>query len=300
MNGTCFGYEVVTELDLHYLRSGGGVDELRVTVWDRPPEGPLGAPLLSWSPPTDPFDAALYARDGSFHLRVDATDWFRIDPEAGHISVPSSGRPVRREERLWGLPALLCFVRRGHLPLHGAAFEVDGRAVVVAAEGRSGKTTLAAAAATAGYRVLAEDLVCLRTDGATPAVVPGPAALRLRPDVADRVRPADAVELHRSRERVHLALAPATRGTCAPVPVATVVLLTQPGTPLGPLSATEGVAALWSLSFKLPTEDDRVRAFDSLVALAARVPFERVHRSSRLETLPATLDTLADLTRRPC
>ena len=45
---------------------------------------------------------------------------------------------------------------------------------------------LAAGFLRTGHRVLSEDLVCCRS-GAEPMVVPGPATIRIRPDVYERI-----------------------------------------------------------------------------------------------------------------
>src|SRR2546430_14670805 len=79
-------------------------------------------------------------------------------------------------------PPALCCMHRGALPLHAAAVEIESRAVVIAAPGRHGKTTLALAFQRHGYRVLTEDLACCSL-ASTPKLLPGPALLRVRPDV---------------------------------------------------------------------------------------------------------------------
>src|SRR5262249_37635108 len=115
-------------------------------------------------------------------------------------------------------------------------------AVLIAAPGVFGKTTLATAFACAGHRVLAEDVSCLRL-GDVPAIVPGPAMLRLRRDVAEEIElPPGRVVLDEPL-RVHLALEQAGRGDCLPVPVRAVVVLNpgEDGIELSRLVAAEAI-----------------------------------------------------------
>ena len=141
------------------------------------------------------------------------------------MTLPDTENVVRREERLWSIPAMLCFLARGDAALHAAAVEVDGQAVVLAAPGSFGKTTLAAAFHAAGHRLLSEDTTCIRGAEA-PLVVPGPAMLRLRHDVAEQLEIPNATPVGTVEDdRVHLALDPAVRGDCSPVPLRAIVLL---------------------------------------------------------------------------
>jgi hypothetical protein len=185
----------------------------------------------------------------------------------------------------------------GDVPLHAACAEVDGRALIVAAPGRFGKTTLAAAFAQAGHRVLGEDLVCFRP-GANPAVIPGPALLRLRCDVADTFHIPGAVEVGRDDERVHLALG-GNRGTCDPVPVAGVALLLEGDTPprLDPVPRPQAVRDLWAVSFNLPTDEDRARCFAAVAGLVASAPVWHLTRRRRIDELPATIECLVNAVR---
>ncbi|MBI4259878.1 MAG: hypothetical protein HY658_04870 [Actinobacteria bacterium] len=296
--GTCFGFEVRSCIELNYLRSGGGTP-LAVDVAEGEPPTPAGEPVLSWDPPEHPFRARLHRDGRRFVLWVGGSGWFAVDPDEGRIAVPSAEEPVRREERLWGIPALLSFLPRGDLPLHAAAVEVEGGALLLAGPRRFGKTTLAAGFVAGGHRLLGEDLACLRL-GTDPAVVPGPAMLRLRHDVARRVAVPGSIVLSRDPERVHLALAPLGRGGCDPVPLLGVVLLgVGEGAPrLERVPPTDAISLLWPLSFRVPTDEDRARSFAGLAELSARVPVWDFRRRMTYEDLPAAVETLASIGSR--
>lgn len=281
--GACYGFEVRSELPFSYLREGGG-DPLEVTA--PAPEGERleDRLLVEWTAtPELPLQARLYSDGRSFRLWIGGGGWFSVEPETGRVQVPADGG-LRTEERLWGIPALLCFRARGDLPLHAAAVETDGGAVLVAAPRTYGKTTTAAAFHRAGCRVLSEDTSCLRL-GPEPAVVPGPAMLRVRHDVAGRLDLPRARRLGEDDDRVHYALD--EPGDCTPVPLRAVVFLdrSDDATELEPVEQPEALRDLWALSFRLPTEEDVGRSFAGVADLASAVPAFRLRRPLALEAL---------------
>src|SRR5205809_388138 len=85
------------------------------------------------------------AAPSAFAFCVTDAGAYHIDPERGRIEIPDSDDDVVREQRLWGIPAALCFMHRGDFPLHAAAVEVGEGAVILAAPAQHGKTTLALA-----------------------------------------------------------------------------------------------------------------------------------------------------------
>jgi len=295
-SGTCFGYAVHSSIPFRYLRGGDG-EALHVEVGSRAHREDT-VPILRWDTPQQPYRARLYENGSGYKLWIDAVGWFGIHPEERRIEIPESSDPLRREERAWGLPSLLCFMHRGDLPLHAAAVDVGGGALLFAGPRMSGKTTLAAVMARAGYRVLAEDLSCLRL-APEPAIVPGPAMLRVRHDVAESLGWMDAGH-PRSHDRVHVALPPETRGTCDPVPVRGIVFLrpSDDGISLERVSATDALRDVWALSFHLPTDADRARSFAGIADLVSCVPVWDLSRPKRFDALTETVDRLVDVLAR--
>ena len=282
-HGACYGFGVRSSVPLEYLREGGG-DPLEIVA--PADEGPRSddALLVEWEPaPERPLEARLYSDGESFRLWIGDGGWFSVDPSAGRIDVPADGG-IRREERLWGIPSLLCFLARGDLPLHAAAVEADGGAVIVAAPRTYGKTTMAAAFHRAGHRVLSEDTTCVRL-GPEPAVVPGPAMLRVRHDVAAELELPSVRRVGESDDRMHYALeAP---GGCEAVPVRAVVFLdvADERAALEPVHRGDAIRDLWALSFRLPLEEDVARSFGGVTDLAAAVPVLRLRRRLDLASI---------------
>jgi hypothetical protein len=293
--GTCFGFDVRSALDFAYLRDGPGEEQLTVLEDETERWTPEGPPDLEWSPrPDHPFHARLWSRGGRYHLWIGGTGWFQVDPGAATVTVPRSAPgDVRREARLWGVPAALCFVRRGDLPLHAATVDVDGSAVAFAAPGRFGKTTMAAAFLSAGHRVLSEDLTCCRL-GPSPQVIPGPAALRLRVDSSEHFDLPHAEVLARDPDRLHLTMRGPLRGSGAPVPLRAVVFLRKVGYATSPrlTSIGETIRDLWSVSFNLPEESDRIRCLDGITRLMREVPVWEFSRPAGFDQMAGAVDTI--------
>ena len=285
--GTCYGFEIRSELEFQYLRGGTG-SPLEVVVAPDSGDAPGDYDhVLDWH---GPVDASVFAREDRYRIWIDGSGWFEIDPAAARVSVPESDDPVRREERLWGMPALLAFAARGDVPLHAAALEIDGEAVLLAAPQTFGKTTLAAAFVGAGHRLLAEDLTCLHPS-AIASVVPGPAMLRLRRDVAEALHPPGVLVVGEDAERVHLAIPPAQRGDCAAVPLRAIVLL-DPSDTDAALHRAEGAEAirdLLALSFRLPTAGALERSFAELARIVRATRVWRLSLPHRLHELERTV-----------
>ena len=269
---------------------------MNVSAPSRARDGGNGELLLEWTPtPALPFEGRLYRDDGCFRLWVADAGWFVVDTDEPSVALPDEPNVVRREERLWSVPAILCFVARGDLHLHAAAVEVDGEAIVIAAPRTYGKTTLAAAFLSSGYRLLSEDVVCVRSSG-VPLVVPGPAMLRVRRDVAERLEIRNAKPVGEPDDRVHFAVDAKARGDCRPLPIRAIVLLrhTEDRLRMEAVRPMDAVRDLWSLSFRLPTESARARCFERLVDLARSVPIRNLYRPLRIEELPATVALIVE------
>jgi hypothetical protein len=298
--GTCFGYGIRSELSLVYLRQGisGPPLQVREGSANREPEG---EPTFEWDMrPRQDFLARLYVEDGRYSFWTDREGWFSIDADVPSITVPDTAPPPLREVRLWGIPAALCFSRRGDVSLHAAAVEVDGSALIFAAPGGFGKTTMAGAFLRAGHRVLAEDVSCFRISP-DPVLLPGPAILRVRRDVYERLDFPGTYPIVMEPDRVHLAFDPDRRGEGLPVPIRGVVVLRAAQGPsiFERRSVAECLPDLWALAWKLPTDADRARTFQGTAALASTVPVWDLHRKLSFDRLDELVDEIVSTCLSP-
>ena len=108
---------------------------------------------------------------------------FRIDSSGSSIIASCPDDLTIGDAALYLLGPVLGVVLRlrGDVCLHGSVVELDGGAVGFIGPQGAGKSTTAAALATAGRRVLSDDLLVLRRRGASIHAEPGYPLLRLWP-----------------------------------------------------------------------------------------------------------------------
>lgn len=299
-HGVCFGFTVRSDLRFAYLRDGGGEMVLEVGPSDRPDPGPDGTPVQEWLPREEhPFHARLFQEPDGWRFWVDGIGSYWIDPRAPAVQIPSGAPPIQTEERLWGIPSVLCFLERGDHSLHASTVQIGDRAIAFGAPGRFGKTTIASALVAAGHRLLSEDSTCLRIAEGGTSVVPGPAMLRIRKDTYEHLTLPKTTRVAEDDDRVHLALDESTRGTGAPVPLAGVMLLRQGADDtdvrIEPATQETAIQDLWALSFKLPTEISRAACFDNVGRLVTSVPIWDLTRPMRYDTLDDVVKAIAEV-----
>jgi hypothetical protein len=293
----CMGYEVHSQLDFQSLRAGSGVP---LEVEEDDIAEPAGDVLFDWKPrPHNPFHGRLVGRGSRFGFWASDVGWYDIDTERTRITLTPGADSLRREIRMWGVPGALCALHRGDISLHAAAVEVDGRAVLLAGPSHSGKTTLAAAFLQAGHRFLAEDTTCCAV-GTAPRAFPGPAVLRLRPDVAHAFDLPNTTAALEDADRVFLSIDKDARGDGAPVPVVAVLFLRDgPDSPL--LTRVPGPRALrdlWALTFRLPTDGWRAECFARLAQFVTGVAVYDLQRPKTFEALARVVDLVQEIVRQ--
>lgn len=294
---SCQGFTVNSDYSFQFTRPGVSRDQLSVVPMLGEPPSADQPQILDWQTELGVV-ARLYGGGRIFTFWADAVGWFRIAPFDGTIEVPDRDTDaLRREVQLWGVPTMLAFTRRGDLSLHAAAIDIDGAAVLVAAPGRFGKTTLSVAFHEAGHRLLSEDISRLQLDP-EPLVMPGPAIVRMREDTFSGIPPAGMSVASRARGRVELAIDDVRRGDATPVPVHAIVLLresTDEGVRLQRVETMDAIPDLWTLAFRLPESVDRSRAFQQVAAFADRVPVWNLFRPVTMGGLPDVVATVAEL-----
>lgn len=250
--------------------------------------------LVEWAPRADRnFRARLYYDGHDYRFWIEGGGWFSIDPTVPLISVPDADDAVRREERLWGIPAMLCFMHRDGVPIHAASVEVNGSGVLLAAPGGSGKTTLAAGFFQAGHRLLSEDHSYLRPVP-WPSVVPGPAFLRVRRDVIRSLEFAGSRVANESDDRVSVELPESRRGNCQPVPLRAIVMLRTATDKVKITRAdpAEAIRDLWALTFRVPGDGELTKCFTGLVDVVRTTPVWNFYHAWLATDLPTTVELI--------
>ena len=287
--GSSCGFQVHSNLPFLTLRSGSGTPLQVAEVAD---PAPSGETLITWPErPDHPFHGRLLRDGDNYAFWASDAGWFLVDPRTPSIGVEGGAADgLRRELRLFGVPTALCVLERGDLSIHAAAVEIDGHGVLLAGPSRFGKTTLAAAFARAGHRLLAEDTTTCTTRYG-PALFPGPAAVRLRRDVADQVGPAGQIVAGDQGDRVRTVLEPTTRGDGSPVSLRTILLLRdQTSAPeLSPVRVASAIRDVWALTFKLPTEASQSSCFERITDLVSGVATFDLRRPLTVQDLPTVV-----------
>jgi hypothetical protein len=308
VQGGCYGFSVCSSLPFAYLREGGG-KVLHVTEHDgglSPEPGPVTA---RWRGGPDKIETRLHSTVDRDRLWLEHVGWFEIDariPAIGLPELPSqpagptplAQRMAWREASMWGMPAVVCFTRGGYVPIHAASVEVNGAGLVLGAPGTFGKTTLAAAFLREGHRLLSDDMACCDLRGA-PTILPGPALLRLRRDVAQWLAVPATRFAYATAPKIALALEPEVRGDSAPLPLKAIVLLRKSdhGARLTPAEPADAVRDLFVLSPK--GVFDPSGAFQDIVQLVAAVPVWYFDRRLDPTALRDSVNQIIEICARP-
>lgn len=282
--GSCVGYEIRSLMPFTTLRAGGGTP---LYVEESSGQPFVGDVVATWEPrPGNPFHGRLLQDGTRYGFWASDAGWYVIDPEAPSVSVPSGADPVRREVRLFGVPTAVCAFAQGDISIHASAVQVHGEGVVLAGPSKFGKTTLAAAFARAGHRLLTEDTTrCDVSD--PPSIYPGPAVLRLRSDVAEWLHIPGARAAWAEDGRAPLIIDEQLRGDGHRVPLRAILFLGNGTGPpeLRPLPTTEALRDVFALAFRLPSAESRAACFDRVTDLVGRVETLTLHRQMTMESL---------------
>jgi hypothetical protein len=256
---------------------------------DEPFEAPPQKTLLfEWTlqDPSADVTARLYGSSGIYQFWTSDAGWYRIDPVKRKIEICEHEDAIRQEQRLWSIPTALCYMERGDFALHAAAVEVAGKAIIFAAPGRFGKTTLALAFHRHGYRLLTEDTACCSL-APEPFLLPGPTSIRLRPDMFDGQAPPGTMVASVRSDRIHLGLNSDRIGTGQRVPIGALIFLRESSgaTFLERVKPGMAIPDLWTLSFRFQNDAQRSRSFSQITGLAGAISVWNLHRPLRLASL---------------
>lgn len=151
------------------------------------PQPPLAStPYDRWVLPDGEVKAELHRTDDGFLVRFPGEADFLIAPDC--LAATGWSAPGTHPDHFSSLfrhgVVPLVGNHLGKLFLHGSAVVIDGRAAAFIALSRSGKTTLAATMAKAGYPILTEDVIELVHGDTGYWLQPKPSDLRLFVDSA--------------------------------------------------------------------------------------------------------------------
>ncbi len=199
-----------------------------------------------------------------------------------------------------GLAAMLML--RGSAPLHAAALDVNGGAIVVMGDPGAGKSTTAAAFVRRGSSLLADDTAALEIRDARVLVHPGVPRLRIDEASASALGwPARTLpSVFASEANGRKVFIDAGDPDAAPTPLRAIYVLRprQAGLAapiVAPHAPRDALAELLRHTYAVQYLDPRRRArlFESLSQVVARVPVREVRAVDALDALPHLVDTLA-------
>ncbi len=263
----------------------------------------IALPELAESPAGDDFEIRL--APSSEPVAHQSIDW-REEPAEASFNYPGlarftlhTGRKLLITPHPGGDPALFplyvegmmlaaALYQRGRFVLHASVVDLGGRAIAFMGLVGAGKSTLAAAFHTRGYRILADDNAVLDLDARLPYVLPAFPSLKIYPAVA-RSLGMDAAALrpmHASQVKQGHRLAAGF--SASPLPLAAVYVLDhaagRPPEPIPPVAAlTEIIRHSVPTRWRVPGGARHLRL---CVYLAGTVPLFRARTFRQLEQIP--------------
>jgi hypothetical protein len=197
----------------------------------------------------------------------------------------------------------LALSRRGRVALHASAVHIPGIGTVAfAGETGRGKSTLAAALAARGGRLITDDCLAVEFVDGEPYAVPGYPGLRLWPGSAAntllRAAPSRRVAHYSRKRRVDRG---AVRFHGKPSPLRAVFILSPRASAGAALSirrcrASAGLMGLLRFTYVLDIQarQDLAALFSGLAALAATVPVLRLRLRHGHRLLPEAADAIRE------
>lgn len=260
-----------------------------------------GETFHSWNYPDGLPWAEFRRQSSAYHLRFSGLADFEVARDGKSIvGIPTPGNTSETIEHLCLNQVLpLALNQQGMLVFHGSAVLTGGGVVAFLAPTGHGKSTLAAAFATSGYRFLTDDSLVLEPEGGTYLAHPSHPSIRLWQDSHEKLLPANApAALPVSYTPKSRLLAGDALAFCdVPRPLAAAYLL-GPGealkTTIRRLPASESLIGWAKHSFLLDIEDKVLIAthFDRLAHLANSVPCFHLDYPRNFDDLPGVLSTV--------
>jgi hypothetical protein len=200
-----------------------------------------------------------------------------------------------------GSPIAAILHQRGHICLHASAVAMRRGAILFVAPSGTGKSTLAAALAARGHRVVTDDIAAVHRTADGWGVAPGPMRLKLWPDSLGKLRidPAPLPEVRPGLGK--RLLSTAIDGTTQPGIAAIIGLAirNEGGVSIERLPSHRAIRVLTQNTYRRRMReavDGGLDAnFRNLASLIADVPCFEVQRSGREFALDALADAIEGL-----
>lgn len=195
-------------------------------------------------------------------------------------------------------PVMGCMLRlRGTVCLHASVVNIDEKAVLFLGKKSSGKSTTAAAFHKLGYKVLADDIAVITSNGNSFYVEPGYPKIRLRPNpvaaLLDESTTKSLKKVYSHLSSRYLPLEEKESFSAEPLPLGAIYILgtinqgdTTPF--VEPIKSQEKIIRLAENTFAsyVVNEELRKKEFAYLFQLAKKIPLSRLMYGHDLITLP--------------
>jgi hypothetical protein len=186
-------------------------------------------------------------------------------------------------------------VKGGFEPLHATAVSMGDQAVAFVGDCGFGKSTLAAAFLQMGHRLITDDLLLLRATKKRILAYPGPARIKLFPEIASRFLRATARGVPMNPNTQKLVIPLSDNQVCAdPLPLTAIYGLSPRNqvaggeTCIAPISQREAFVMLLGSTFNyVICNSERLRRqFEATEAIVNMVMVKRLSYPRSLERLP--------------
>jgi hypothetical protein len=251
-------------------------------------------------------------QDGSSYARWQGVGEFLVPPDGKTIVCRQFDAASAESFYVYLLGQALSFalVKQGLEPLHATAIVVEGGAIVFLGDSGFGKSTLAACFLRMGYRLLTDDLLILKPASANILAYPGPARIKLFPNLARKYmgRAASGIPMNPFTQKTILPLQ--REHACAtPVPLRAIYSIAAAGDGadktairLATLSPRDAFLELLKNTFNYRIVDSErlERQFTGAGHVVGATPVRKAFYPRALRRLPAVCKALlCDLRLEP-
>lgn len=247
-------------------------------------------------------------RDGTEYVRWNQLFEFVISTDGRRIAAHPIGQTSWEVFQTYLLGQVFSYslIKLGLEPLHATVVVVDGSAVAFLGDTGYGKSSLGAAFLQAGYPLLTDDLLVAREAGGCFLAYPGPARIKLFPEIAETFLKAktNGTLMNPFTTKLVIPLE-ASQYSREARPLRAMYLLQPPratsqGKRVTIRKRSQRQACLDLISNTFNTEvvhpDRLAQQFSLATQLAASVPFKSLSYPRDLSRLPAVVDRIcADL-----